>query len=232
MTGLEIGPGTWLIVTLVGVALGLDGTSLVQSMASRPVVAATIGGVLFGDPAAGFLAGAWLELVSARHPPFGAARYPETGPASLIAGSAFAASDDGSMPALLAAIVAGWTIGWVGTHSIHWLRGANEKAVGDPSGWAGDPSELERRHRRAIRLDAVRAAVITGSLFVPTVVSVRWLESWTAGPSGGIWTSTVAVVALGGLGGSGARVLGGRREAWPPFVLGAVAALLLIRLLG
>jgi len=228
VTGLEIGPGTWLVVTLFGVALGLDGTSLVQSMASRPIAAATLGGLLFGDPAAGFLAGAWLELVAARHPPFGAARYPETGPASLIAGAAFAASDSGSVIALAAAILAGWTIGWIGTHSIRWLRRVNERSVGDPAAWAGDPSQLARRHRRAMRLDAVRAAVITGSLFVPTVIGVRWLESWPAGPAGGSWASLAAVVALAGLGGSGARVLGGRREGWPPFVAGAAAGLVLL----
>jgi mannose/fructose/N-acetylgalactosamine-specific phosphotransferase system component IIC len=232
MIGLEISPGTWLVVTILGVGLGLDGTSLVQSMASRPIVAATIGGMLFGDPGSGFLAGGWLELVSGRHPPFGAARYPETGPASLIAGSAFALSEHGSILALVAATAAGWAIGWIGTHSIQWLRRVNEKAVGDPAAYAGDPAELARRHRRAIRLDGARAAVITGALFVPAVLSARWLESWPAGPAGGAWASLAALIALAGLGGSGARVLGGRRQGWPSFVLGGVAALLLLRILG
>lgn len=231
MTGLEITPGAWLIVTLAGAALGLDGISLGQSMASRPIVAATLGGMLFGDPAAGLLAGAWLEVVSSRHPPFGAARYPETGPAGLIVGSAYALSDTGSVLALVAATIAGWTIGWIGTHSIKRLRAANERAVGSPAAFGGDPAELGRRHRRAIRLDAARAAIISGSLFVPTVLAVRWLESWPPGPAGGEWSTMVALVSLAGLCGVGARVLGGRREGWPPFVAGAVAALFLVWLI-
>ena len=42
-------------------------------MISRPIVAGTIGGLLFGDAAAGFAAGAFLEVLSFRHPPYGAA---------------------------------------------------------------------------------------------------------------------------------------------------------------
>lgn len=224
MTGLEISPGAWLIVTVAGVALGLDGISVLQSMASRPIVAATLGGLLFGNPSAGFLAGAWLEVVSSRHPPFGAARYPETGPAGLIVGAAYALSETGSVIALLAATIAGWTIGWIGTHSIKRLRLANERAVGTPAAFGGDPSELARRHRRAIRLDGVRAGVITGALFVPTALAVRWLESWPPGGAGGAWSASGAAVGLAALCGVGARVLGGRRTVWPLFVAGAVVA--------
>lgn len=228
MTGLEVTPGTWLIVTGLGALLGLDAITWPQTMASRPIIASTIGGMLFGDPFSGFVVGAWLELMSCRHPPFGAARYPETGPAALIAGSAYALSDTGSMLALLGAGLAGWVIGWVGAHSIALLRLHNGRTMGDPAAFGGDPAELARRHRRSMRLDGARAAVITGALFVPVVLSVRWLESWPPGPAAGRATTTIAVIALAGLAGVGARVLGGRREGWPPFALGAVAGLLLI----
>ena len=228
MTGIEVTSGTWLLVTAVGVLLGLDGVTWLQTMASRPIVAGTIGGMLFGDPVAGFLAGAWLEFVTSRHPPFGAARYPETGPAGLIAGAAYAMSDTASILALLVAVLAGWTIGWIGTHTISVMRLFIDRLVGDPRVFAGDPAELARRHRRAMRIDGARAGLITGALFLPVVFSVRWIEAIGPGPAGGTPTGLVAAMALAGLGGVGARVLGGRREGWPPFVLGAVAAAVLV----
>ncbi len=228
MTGLEMTPGTWLIVTGIGTLLGLDAISWPQTMASRPIVAGTLGGMLFGNPVAGFVAGAWLELAASHHPPFGAARYPETGPASLIAGAAYALSDSGSILALLGATIAGWTIGWIGMHSIALLRMYNGRAVGDPTAFGGDPAELARRHRRCMRLDGARAALITGALFVPVTVSVRWLESWVPGASEGRLTGLLAVMALASLGGVGARVLGGRREGWPPYAIGALAGLLIV----
>ncbi|MDH3733141.1 MAG: PTS sugar transporter subunit IIC [Gemmatimonadota bacterium] len=228
MTGLEITPGAWLMVVGLGTLLGLDAISWPQTMASRPMVAGTIGGMLFGDPAAGFLAGAWLEVVSSRHPPFGAARYPETGPSALIAGAAFALSETGSTLALLGVVLAGWTIGWVGSYSIALLRIYNGQLMGDPAAFGGDPAEVARRHRRAIRIDGARAALVTGALFVPVVLSVRWLETWPAGDRGAVLSPLLAVIAVAALAGVGARLLGGRREGWPPFVLGGAAGLLLL----
>ena len=232
MTGLEVTPGAWLIVVGLGTLLGLDAIAWPQTMASRPVVAGTIGGTLFGDPASGFLAGAWLEIVFARHPPYGAARYPETGPSGLVAGAAFALSDTGSALALLTAVVAGWTLGWIGTHSIAVLRRYSGELVGDPVAFHGDPGELARRHLRAIRLDAARAAALTGAMFLPVALSVRWLETWPAGELGTSATPFLAVLGLAALSGVGARVLGGRREGWPPFALGGLAGLLLLWIVG
>ena len=228
MTGIDLAPGAWMIVVGIGTLLGLDGISWPQTMASRPIAAGTLGGLLFGDPASGFLAGAWLEIVSARHPPFGAARYPETGPAALIGGAAYALSDTGSMLALLCSVLAGWTIGWVGSHSIAVLRRYNDGALGDPAAFAGDPAELARRHRRSLRIDGARAAAVTGALFLPVVYAVRFAETWPAGPTGAGLAPLLAVLGLAGLGGVGARLLGGRRQGWPPFAVGGAVGLLLV----
>jgi hypothetical protein len=228
MTGVELAPGAWWIVVGIGTLLGLDAISWPQSMASRPIVAGTLGGMLFGDPGGGFLVGAWLEIMASRHPPYGAARYPETGPAALIAGAAFALSESGSIIALMFCVLAGWTIGWVGSHSIALLRRYNDRALGDPASFAGDPTELARRHRRSIRLDGARAALVTGALFLPVVLAVRVAETWGPGGLGAGLTPVLAVLGLAGLGGVGARLLGGRREGWPTFVIGGAVGLLLI----
>lgn len=227
MTGLELTPGTWILVTALGTLLGLDAISWPQAMISRPIVAATLGGSLFGAPASGFLAGAWLELVAGRHPPMGAARYPETGPSALIAGAAFALSDTHSLLPLVAAVLTGWTIGWVGMHAIALLRVWNARLIGDPEVTRGEAAEIARRHRLGIRLDGARAALLTGTLFVPAVIAVRWLETWGADPVPATAPVALAVLGLAALGGVAARVLGGRRQAWPAFVAGGLVGLLL-----
>jgi len=227
MTGLELTPGSWILVTALGALLGLDAIAWPQTMISRPIVAGMLGGALFGAPGSGFLAGAWLELVAARHPPFGGARYPETGPAALIAGAAFALSDTRSILPLMAAVLAGWTIGWVGMHAIASLRAYNARLIGDPEVVRGDAAEIARRHRLAIRLDGLRAAALTGTLFVPAVLAVRWLETWGGDPGPASLSVGLAAVGLAALGGVAARVLGGRRQAWPAFVAGGLAGLLL-----
>jgi len=231
MTGLELTPGSWMIVVALGTFLGLDAISWPQTMASRPIVAGTLGGLLFGDPTSGFIAGAWLEVLDSRHHPFGAARYPETGPAGLVAGAAYALSHSHSLLALVAATLAGWAIGWIGTHSIAWVRWNNDRLVGDPTSLDGSLSELVRRHRQALRLDGLRAAAITGLLFLPVVSGIRWLEAAPPGPLVA-WTPLLAAGALSGLAGVGARVLCGRRDRWPVFVLGGVTGLALVWFAG
>jgi len=89
---LYLGPGTWILAVLAGGIVGMDAVSWPQVMVSRPLVSATIGGALLGNPAAGMLTGALLEVLTLRHPPFGAAKYPDTGPAGLVAGASYAAA--------------------------------------------------------------------------------------------------------------------------------------------
>ena len=113
-TELAFGPGTWILLVAAGAVLGMDAVSWPQAMISRPLVSATIGGWLLGSPGAGLLVGAVLELYSLRHPPFGAARYPDTGPAGLVAGASFAASGGHAAGAFLISLVIGWVLGWIG----------------------------------------------------------------------------------------------------------------------
>ena len=124
---LYLGPGTWIVAVLAGGLLGMDSVSWPQVMISRPIVSATLGGWLMGDPVAGMIVGAVLEVYSLRHPPFGAARYPDTGPAGLVAGASFAAGGGASMGALLVSTVIGWALGWLGTVTVQVRRRLNER---------------------------------------------------------------------------------------------------------
>ncbi len=222
MAGLDLSPGLWLLLVALGAFVGLDGISWPQLMISRPIVAGTLGGLLFGDPAAGFLSGALLEIVSARHPPYGAARYPETGPAGLVAGAAYANAGSGAgLLPLITVTLAGWAIGWIGSHSIQLQRTFCGRLVGDPMALGGDGRTLTRRHRLAMRPDAGRAAFIPGVLVVPTMVAARVATTF-ATPTQARISVALAAAGIAGLAGVGARVLGGRRRGWLAFGAGAL----------
>ena len=51
-----------MILSVLGAVFGLDTVSFPQSMISRPIVGATVAGAILGDPWAGLLVGAALEL--------------------------------------------------------------------------------------------------------------------------------------------------------------------------
>ena len=55
--------GSILVVALAGGIVGLDRTALGQFMISQPIVAAPLAGLLLGDPIAGLVIGAVLELI-------------------------------------------------------------------------------------------------------------------------------------------------------------------------
>jgi PTS system mannose-specific IIC component len=74
-----------LPVALLGGFLGMDVVTFPQAMISRPIVAATVAGAFIGNPTAGLVMGAVLELLALEMLPFGASRYPEWGSASVTA---------------------------------------------------------------------------------------------------------------------------------------------------
>ncbi|OYV73746.1 MAG: hypothetical protein B7Z72_01815, partial [Gemmatimonadetes bacterium 21-71-4] len=63
-----------LPIALLGGVAGLDTVSFPQAMISRPLVAATLGGMLAGAPMHGLLVGAVLELIALETLPVGASR--------------------------------------------------------------------------------------------------------------------------------------------------------------
>ncbi|WP_419950916.1 PTS sugar transporter subunit IIC [Candidatus Palauibacter sp.] len=229
--GIDLSLGEWLLACALGGLVGLDAVSWPQAMWSRPIVAGTLGGVLFGAPAEGCLVGACLELVLSRHAPFGGARHAETGPAALTAGAACGLAQSGSAIDVPAAVACGWAIGWLGTRSVTVLRRVTARLATGPGGGWGSAATLARRHRLAMLLDGVRAGLLVASLLVPSALLVRFLSTHPAAGPGALGASALVAIGLAGMGGVAARALGARRRHWPAFaaggILGAVLAAVL-----
>lgn len=201
--GIELDPGTWLALTVVAGFAGMDAASWPQVMVSRPLVAATAGGWLLGDPGAGFLAGALLELLTLRHLPFGGTRRPDPGPAAVVAGAAYAGAAAAGTATLLAAVLVGWGLGWVGEVTVRGLRRVSERALEDPADLARRPEVLERRQPLLAGADFLRGAAIGAVFLVPGLAAVRLLGGAAVGGlPGGL--AAVAVAAAAGAGGRSA----------------------------
>lgn len=210
----------------IGAAAGMDAVSWPQILLSRPLVAATVGGAIVGDPAGGFLVGAVLELLTLRFPPYGAASYPDTGPAGIVAGAAFGSLDAGTLAGFAVAVIGGWAVGWLGASSVRFGRRLNGHLVGR-LGPGTSASDLERRHRFAVAMDAVRGALLTAAFLVPVWAMTRVADSVTlSGPR-----AAVASVALGLTvvlsGGAAARGTTVGVRGWPLFLGGTLWGLLL-----
>ena len=225
LTEIALTPALWALLAGLGGLLAVDGVSMPQVMISRPIVSATIGGALLGDAAGGMLVGALLELLTMRHPPYGAAKYPDTGPAGLIAGCAYAASGTPSIAILVAAVLVGWMTGWMGAYTGYARRLVNGRLIGRPEWLAADPRRLERRHRSAIAIDALRGVVLTGGLLVPSVLIVSVVGVMPVGEVGTAFGSAAVVTALAASIGSGARTTAPDARAWAMVLLGALLVL-------
>jgi PTS system mannose-specific IIC component len=114
-----------LPIVLLGALLGLDVVSFPQAQISRPLVAATLAGILVGNGFNGLLVGATLELIALETLPIGASRYPEWGSASVIGGALFARYGDLGAGALTVAVLAGLATAWVGGWTMVMLRRLN-----------------------------------------------------------------------------------------------------------
>jgi mannose/fructose/N-acetylgalactosamine-specific phosphotransferase system component IIC len=169
---------TWLAVGALGGLVGMDATTFAQTMISRPLIAATLTGLMFGRPAEAIFLGSMLELFALVILPVGAARYPESGTAAVAATASYMSATPMLSPsvALLAVL---FSLLWehVGGVSVIMSRRFNETFV-HLDQRAGHPPDrmLERRHRSAIAIDFVRAAVVTLVGVVVGGLSLRGLS--------------------------------------------------------
>lgn len=146
---------------LWGIVVGIDLVSFPQIMLARPLVAGVGAGLLLGDVGAGLRVGVVFELFQYDILPVGATRYPEYGPATVVA---VAAAHSFALPFSLGlATVVGLVTAMAGGMSLQVLRRLNTRAVAAaaPALERGDPRALSRLHFAGAGRDLVRAAVVT-----------------------------------------------------------------------
>ena len=111
-----VSPLPFALTLLWGTVVGLDLVSVPQGLLSRPLVAATVAGLLLGDMASGLLAGMVLELYALDVLPIGASRYPDFSVAAVAGGVAAALVPDAlavgiaGLVGLPMAALGGWTL--------------------------------------------------------------------------------------------------------------------------
>jgi PTS system mannose-specific IIC component len=173
---------TLLPLGLLGAVLGLDTVSFPQAMLSRPLVAATAGGALLGEPMSGLVMGAALELIALETLPFGASRYPEWGSASVVGGAIFAEAADGTAGAMSVSFIAALTTAWFGGWTMVKLRQMNARwaAHSRKALDAGARGSVISLQLKGMTADLVRGFLVTvaaWAVFLP--LAMLALGEWT-----------------------------------------------------
>ena len=219
----------WLALGLLGGVVGLDATSFPQVMLSRPLVAATLTGLLFGEPAAGLLLGALLEAFSLLILPFGAARYPESGTAAAAATSAYAATTDlvNNHQVLLLAVVFALVWEQVAGASVIFTRRINERLVRAREGSPPlNAEQVQHRHLLAIGIDFVRGAwaVLIGGMLGRILLRIMDPLFALSDELSARLLSLAGAVMIASL----LPLFGGMRARWLPLLAGLVCGSLIL----
>ena len=218
-----------LIAWLVwGTLVGVDLVTVPQGLLSRPIVAASVTGVLFGDPAVGLVVGMTLELYALDVLPIGAARYPDYGIAAVAAAAVAAHSPPTMAPAVAGLI--GLPMAILGGWSLHRLRRFNAASVQRrlERVAAGDARAIWELQRNGLIRDALRSLAVTavGVVVALMVTRIPWGElrhvellSWATVAGGLVAVLSGAVRSSGD----------GARRRWLAVGLGVGVLVVLIR---
>lgn len=214
---------------VLGGIVALDATSFPQAMVSRPLVAGTLTGALFGRPMDGLAIGFVMEAFALISLPIGASRYPEPGLAAVSAAGAYIAATAPGATAgpLVVAIAAGFLWEWVAGETVVLQRRRNGAVLSRQGGL--DERELERSHLSAMTMDFVRggAIAVAGALIgygLLTVVQAYWglPQSITLG---------MLALLVAAMIGTTLPLFGGARARLVPWGLGVGVGLALVVLL-
>lgn len=218
----------WLLLALTGGFVGLDATSFPQAMISRPLVAATLAGLIFGDPAAGAALGVILEIFALVVLPVGAARYPESGTAAAAAGAAFVQAGGFAADTPLIIVAALFALGWERVTGLTVVLGRqiNERLVADVDAAPSAERAVVRGHLLALGVDYLRGTLcvvvgaVAGALLLETLGPLFQTDARVA-------SGILAVLACAMVG-AGLALFGGWRERYLAFGVGILCGLLLI----
>jgi PTS system mannose-specific IIC component len=169
------------LIVLVGAIVGFDTVSFPQAMLARPIVAATLGGLLVGSASLGLLCGAILECFALETLPVGASRYPEWGSAALVGGAIFASTPSGTAGALVIAVIVALSGAWLGGWTMVELRTLNAKRVRKHHDDVarGDWKVIRSLQVSGLAYDFMRGAALT-ALLLAVALPLRdaALRSW------------------------------------------------------
>lgn len=219
-------PGTYLLLVVLGGLVAIDGTGCGQFMVSRPFVAATLGGLVVGEPATGAAIGLVLEAFHLTVLPVGAASYPEGGAAAIAVGAVYGLGGGGAAELITATV---FFLLWsrLSGESVRLMRRVNMRMVSRDPAAAADPRPLQRRHVAALALDFGRGMFLVA---VGTAVLILMCalarESWGVGER---VPRLLVDAAVAGLLASALRLLGGRPAAFAAGAAGGAVLLLLGR---
>ncbi|MDZ4804563.1 MAG: PTS sugar transporter subunit IIC [Candidatus Eisenbacteria bacterium] len=190
-----------LLLLLLGAWAAVDTAAWGQFMVGQPLAAGWLAGVIVGEPLAGLLMGAALQMLWSRLAPVGAAAYPDVGPATVGGVGLLSfwpgprAPHDGVLDwpvrlgfqrvpegwqletsplAILAGIGLALLAGWAGQRLVARMRHANADLgrVADEAARRGDFGGVER----ANRLGLLRAAVL-GTAQTGAILAAGWLAA-------------------------------------------------------
>jgi mannose/fructose/N-acetylgalactosamine-specific phosphotransferase system component IIC len=169
-------PTEVLVLALLGGLLALDGTSVGQFMLSRPMVAATFAGWIVGTPVEAFMVGVVLELYLLVSFPVGGSRFPEGGPAAVVAAAVAAASDQPG--GLAIGVGMGLLWGQVGGYTVTALRTVNARLAPDPARSQVTRGGVVGGHLAAVVLDFLRGFLVTVVGLLVGDVLIRLAPLW------------------------------------------------------
>ncbi len=192
----------WLSLTLLGGALGLDETSVGQTMVSRPIVAASLAGLLMGSLPSGFLLGVFLECLYSPKLKVGGARVPD-GASAAIVGGAVAALESNAGGLALGLVIA-LIVGDVGGRVVVLFRRWCGNVVPLRPGTILPRGHLGRLHLMVVFADFGRGAAVVAIGLTTVPIWVPLARSWPLAPEATLGVLAIAgAMTLGVLWGSG-----------------------------
>lgn len=170
----ELPPLGVVLLVAWGMITALDLVSVPQGLLSRPLVAGTVAGWLAGDLEAGLRVGVLFECFALDVLPIGAVRYPDYGPATVVAATLAAGAPwefglgVGATVGLVLSVIGGW--------SMQVVRRWNARAIQQRSAAlaAGESSAIRRLQYAGLLRDALRGAALTAvGLAVASLVELH-----------------------------------------------------------
>lgn len=170
----ELPPYGVIILVIWGTITALDLVSVPQAMLSRPLVAGSVAGWLAGDIEAGLRVGVLFECFALDVLPIGAVRYPDYGPATVVAAALAAGAPwefglgIGAALGVVLAALGGW--------SLQFVRRWNARAIQHRTAAlaAGESSAIRLLQYGSLMRDGLRGASLTAlGLAVAVLIQVK-----------------------------------------------------------